>query len=48
MIRNATHLLNEYVQKSSFAGSRLKTPPIRIAVREKDKGLIGAANLIAH
>lgn len=38
--------LTDYVQQYAFAGTRLKTPPVRIAALGSDAGLIGAACLV--
>lgn len=38
--------LTDYLQRYAFAGTRLKTPPVRIAALGSDAGLIGAACLI--
>lgn len=40
--------LTEYVQQHAFGGTRLKTPPVRIAALGSDAGLIGAACLLSN
>lgn len=40
--------LTSYLQSHAFAGSLLKTPPVKISTLGNDSGLIGAACLVKH